>query len=226
MTRPLLELLSPEDEGWASITAWAAASARPSTVLNVVSARREEALLALQVTTRSVLGATAWHCTGVLLDHGWLRLLGGVGSDLPDLLAVNAERLVAGSAAPYLVIALDVLGGRFAVNGGGLAGALGEVAYFGPDTLDWLPTGLSHSAFVEWAFTGDIDGFYEDVRWNSWESQVRDVALGALLAVYPPLFTKQGRDLAGTTRRSVPWRELLDWLDDAKRQLDRPQHRE
>jgi hypothetical protein len=225
VTRPLPELLAPGDEGWASITAWAAASPRPSTVLSVVPARRAEALLALQVTTRSVLGATAWHSTGLLLDHGWLRLLGGVGSDLPDLLAVNDERLVAGMAPPYLVMALDVLGGRFAVNGGGLPGSSGEVVYFGPDTLDWLPTGLSHSAFVEWAFTGDTAAFYEDLRWNGWESEVRDVALGSLLAVYPPLFTEEGKDPAATSRRRVPWRELSDWLNDAKRQLDGQQHK-
>lgn len=137
---------------------------------------------------------------------------------------MNEERLFAGAAPPYLVIALDVLGGRFAVNGGGLPGAPGQVAYFGPDTLDWLPTQLSHSAFVEWAFTGDTAAFYEDLRWNGWESEVRAVALGSLLAVYPPLFTKEGKDLATASRRSVPWRELADWLDDAKRQLDGQQH--
>lgn len=224
MTRPLLDLLSPGDEGWASITAWAAASPRPFEVLGVVADRREDALLALQVTTRSVLGATAWHSTGLLLDYGWLRLLGGVGSDLPDLLVANEERLVAGAAPPYLVIALDVLGGRFAVNGGGLSAGSGEVAYFAPDTLDWLPTGLSHSAFVEWSLTGDTAAFYADLRWDGWESEVQGLPLDSLLAVYPPLFTEEGKDLAASSRRSVPWRELLDWLDDAKRQLDAGPH--
>jgi hypothetical protein len=41
-----------------------------------------------------------------------------------------------------------------------------------------------------------------------------------LLAVSPPLFTEKGKDTAAPSRRSVPWRELSDWLDDAKRQLD------
>jgi Protein of unknown function DUF2625 len=38
------------------------------------SARR--ALETLQVSTRSPLGALAFHTGGVLLDHGWLRVLG------------------------------------------------------------------------------------------------------------------------------------------------------
>jgi hypothetical protein len=162
----------------------------------------------------------AWHTTGMLLDHGWLRLLGGIGSDLPDLVAANESRLGTGVAPSHLVIALDVVGGRFAVNGGGIPGAAGEVAYFGPDSLDWLPTGLSHSAFVEWAFTGDTASFFETLRWTGWESEVRDVAPDSLLAVYPPLFSEQARDVSLTSRSSVPWRELLDWLDDAARQLN------
>lgn len=37
---------------------------------------REKALLYLQVTTRSMLGAFAYDTGGLLIDDGWLRLLG------------------------------------------------------------------------------------------------------------------------------------------------------
>src|SRR5919106_247975 len=37
---------------------------------------REDALLYLQVTTRSTLGAFAYDTGGLLIDDGWLRLLG------------------------------------------------------------------------------------------------------------------------------------------------------
>ncbi len=220
MTRPLPELLSSGDEGWASITAWAAASPRTSLVLPVVPEQRAAALLGLQVTTRSVLGAMAWHTTGVLLDHGWLRLLGGEGSDLPSLLAANSTRLDGSGAPPYLVVALDVLGGRFAVNGGGLPADAGEVAYYGPDTLDWLPTGLTHGGFVEWAFTGETDTFYGDLRWDGWAAEVEGVPIDALLSVYPPPFSQEGRDIDAASRRCVPWLELITWLDDAAKQLN------
>jgi len=220
MTRPLTELLSPGDEGWTSITAWSAAGSRSHEVLPPVEGHRETALLRLQVTTRSVLGAAAWHSAGMLLDHGWLRLTGGVGSGLPDLLEVNEARLTSAAPPPYLVIGLDVLGGRFAVNGGALPCDPGEVAYFGPDTRDWLPTGLSHSAFVEWSLKGDTENFYEDLRWQGWEIEAQALALDELLSVYPPPFSEQGRDIGAASRRPVPWRELVGWLDNAASQLN------
>ncbi|WP_415004786.1 DUF2625 family protein [Aeromicrobium sp.] len=33
-----------------------------------------------QVTTGSTLGALAYNCAGLLIDHGWLRILAG-GTD-------------------------------------------------------------------------------------------------------------------------------------------------
>lgn len=36
----------------------------------------ETALLATQVTTRSPMGAVVYHTGGILVDHGWIRILG------------------------------------------------------------------------------------------------------------------------------------------------------
>lgn len=214
MLRVLEDLLSPGDEGWASITQWAAESPRTSRVLPVDDQHRDHVLLGLQVTTRSVLGAVAWHTSGLLVDHGWLRLFGGSGSVLPDLLTVNEPRLRPGEAPSYLVIAHDVMGGRFAVDGGGLLGRAGEVAYFAPDTLNWEPTQRSPSDFLGWVFTGDLESFYEPFRWPGWEAEVGATPLDQLLAVYPPLFTREGHDVAAASRRAVPWRELTSWYSE------------
>jgi Protein of unknown function DUF2625 len=55
-----------------------------------------------------------------------VRLLGGGSGRLPDL--VTASGLGPPTAStPPLTVGFDMLGGRFAVNSGGLPGQLGEV---------------------------------------------------------------------------------------------------
>jgi hypothetical protein len=221
--RDLAELLSVDDEGWLSFETWAAASSRSVSVLPTSEQHRTDCLRRLQVTTRSVLGALAWHTGGVLLDHGWLRLLGGVSSaGLPDVATASGMAAVGkpGEAPPHLVIAYDVLGGTFAVNGEGLPCDMGEVAYFAPDTLTWQGLGQGNRDFVNWALTGDLTGFYASLRWPGWESEAESLPLTCGLAVFPPLFSREAlADLGATSRAAVPWGELVGAQEAMAEQL-------
>lgn len=106
----------------------------PAVVLPIARQAGLEVLFRLQVTARS-MGALA-------LNSGGLRLLGGGSGELPDLAAANGLGPPGASGPPpWLTVGFDVLGGRFAVNGGGLPGQPGEVCYWGPDTLAWTPLG-------------------------------------------------------------------------------------
>src|SRR6185312_17269325 len=58
-------------------------------IVNPPAADSTSCIWALQVTAGSTLGALAVHTGGIKVDHGWLRILGGGGSDLPDLAAAN-----------------------------------------------------------------------------------------------------------------------------------------
>lgn len=217
----LEDVVSPGDEGYLTFSEWASASPRSVEVSDILPERRSETLLRLGVTTRSVMGALAWHTGGVLLHHRWLRLLGGVSSaGLPDIAAASGLRSDGTETPSHLVVAIDALGGRFAVNGGGLPGEPGEVAYFGPDTLCWLPLGQGYSDLLFWALTGDVDGFYADLYWPGWEAEAAATPEGSLLSCYPPLFTAEARDgTSQLTRKAVPWCELLDFHDDMASQL-------
>ena len=119
-----------------------------------------------------------------------------------------------------LEVGRDILGGIFAVNGGGLAGGVGNVHYFAPDTLDWEDLGLGHGDFIAWAMSGAVDTFYADFRWPGWQDEVRSIPLDHALSVYPPLFTAEGKDRGSTSRRPVPWDELRAFNEDTRRQLE------
>ncbi len=192
-------------------------------VLPVDPAQAARVLLALQVTTASTLGGLVVGCGGLLVDHGWLRLLGGGSALLPDVATVNGIALpgpdvpvdAARPSPPgWLVVAYDVLGGVYAVDGGLLGVAPGEVCYRGPDALRWVGLGVGHTGLVEAVLGGALTEFAADLRWPGWQAEVAAVGADRGLATYPPPFTFEGRDLSRVSRRPVPFAELLSFYDD------------
>ena len=115
--RSLEELVDVADPMFPLIEEWVAAASTPVTVLPVERAAAEATLLALQVTTRSGLGGLAFHTGGILVDGGWLRVLGGGSPQLPRSLAtwnqIGAPQVRMPGA---MLVGDDVLGGFFAVE--------------------------------------------------------------------------------------------------------------
>ncbi len=106
------ELLS-DDSAWPQAKEWLGAAVNPVTVLEPDIAERNDVLLPLQVSTRSTMGAIVYETGGLLVDHGWLRILGSGHRELSrNITAWN--RKLAGTDDPtagLLYIADDVLGG-------------------------------------------------------------------------------------------------------------------
>jgi len=145
--RPLQELLNVDKPAWPRVRRWIRGAACPVEVLPASEVQKSRELFQLQVTTRSVLGAIVFETGGLILDHGWLRILGSGHSRLPrSVPGWNAKMESQG----FCLVADDVLGGFFALDGGSLGFATGEVAYFAPDTLAWEGTGLQYSGFLSW----------------------------------------------------------------------------
>lgn len=176
------------------------------------------------MTSRSPLGAVALHTGGLLVDHGWLRLLGAGCERLPgSLLSWNGYEGPA--PAPQLegalVVAHDAVGGFFVLDCGGLGTPDRSVVYAEPDTLRWVDLGGGYSDFLRWATQGDLAGFYADLRWPGWESEVATIALDRGLHFAPPLWTVEGRAarLEPSSRRPVPLHELWNMWHELRRQL-------
>lgn len=82
MPRSYAELLS-DDPAWPEVVKSAAAP-NGVVVLPIASdALRRACLEAIQVSTRSTLGTLAHECGGILVDHGFVRLLGSGCERLP-----------------------------------------------------------------------------------------------------------------------------------------------
>ena len=218
--RSIEQLRDVDRPAWPALRAAIEAATVSVVSLPADAARAGDVLHRLQVSTASTLGALAAHCGGLLVDHRWLRILGAGTGELPDLAGANflppAEQ---GGTPPQLVVAYDVLGGVFAIDGGGLGVAPGEVCYRGPDTLTWVTLGAGHSGFVHGALAGALGDFFSTLRWSGWERDIAALTPGQGLSLYPPPFSEQGQDIAVVSRRPVPFSELLAFYDDVAAQL-------
>jgi hypothetical protein len=193
-----------DDPAWPLVREWSREATNRHRLIEADDEAGIRALESLEgVTEWSVLGALARNAQ-VLVVEDWLFVLGAGGGGWPGIPDFNqGEDGIAGA----LTVAVDALGGTFAINGGDFGcGEPGEVCYFGPDDLEWMACEMGHSAFVRWALGGDVGGFYEDLRWPGWEDQVAKLEPGQGILVMPPPFTKEGRE-PGVTRSPVPLRE-------------------
>ena len=207
--RPLAELLGVDEPAWPTVAGWIDEAVRPVRVVPVEATRGEHALHRLQITAASPLGAIALNTAGIVVDDGWLRLLGAGSADSAGLLAWNGlEDSPIEHLEHAFVVAHDAIGGFFALNGGAFGGPQHNVFACLPDALDWTDLGTAYSGFVHWAVTGDVAGFYADLRWDAWQRETADLAFDEGLFLYPPPFTREGKDVSSAHRGRVPMHEL------------------
>ena len=170
-----LEELLDKNSAWLILRDWFASAKNHYEILPSYAEDASAALVGMQLSTRSPLGAIVYETGGVLIDHGWLRILGSGNEKLPrGLFDWNFGKTCkqSGEQPSYLLIADDVLGGYFAINAGGLGDKVGQVYYHQPQTKAWEALNLSYSEFLGWALSGDLADFYQDLRWENWQADV------------------------------------------------------
>lgn len=217
MAKSWRELLSDED-AISMIREWVSASPLEVAVIPAETDDGCRTLEALQVTTRSPLGAMALHTGGILVDHGWLRVLGAGSARLPR--ALDRWNTVDGvpRCDKGILIADDVLGGFFA-----WFREPRTVHYLAPDTLEWEDSELGYTDWLRWCFTDGLLQYYADYRWDGWAADVTPIGGAAGILVYPPLFAK-GPPIKERYRGAVPVAELWSLgLDFAKQLRELPE---
>jgi hypothetical protein len=201
--RTLQDLINIDEPALRLIREWAAEAVRAVELL-APSTDREDALLRTQDTTGSPLGAIVYETGGILVDSGWLRVLGSGHPRLTRTLPGWND----GRADGFYLVADDAVGGFFAINGGAFGPHTKSLYYFAPDRLVWEPLERGFSQFLVWAVTGGLDQFYESIRWPGWQSDVAALHGDRCFFFSPPLFTEPG--CGGRRRGEVPVHESWD----------------
>ncbi|WP_400190593.1 DUF2625 domain-containing protein [Hymenobacter sp. B81] len=222
---PVAELINRTDSSWPLVQAWLSTAKNSVEVLPVADrTQAEQALYQTQVTTRSPMGAIVYETGGLLIDSGWIRILGSGHPRLArSLPGWNLGKSMAqiGDRAPFLLIADDAVGGFFALNGGALGADMGKVYYFAPERLAWEPLHLTYSDFINFCFTGDLNKFYDGLRWTGWQREIAQLDGNQAMAFYPFLWAEYP-SLQQLIRKPVPVSELWTLEQDAVRQLNKP----
>jgi hypothetical protein len=215
--RSLAELINKQEPGWELVSDWIKQAKNKVQVLPKTAVRADSALLAAQVTTRSPMGAVIYETGGILVDNGWLRILGSGSPGLDrDLMSWNTDK-----QQGFLLVADDVLGGFYAINAGAFGPeSMGKIFYFAPESLHWQATDKTYSDFLIFCFSGNLSNFYHGLRWKGWEQEVSALTGNQGIMCYPFLFTKEGKNLAKNKRGVVPMAELWTFGQSMQRQVD------
>ncbi|MGW4383585.1 DUF2625 family protein [Kitasatospora sp. NPDC004531] len=222
--RDIDELITVDDPAWPELRV-ALAGAPGVRVLPPDEREGRRGLLQLQVTARSALGALTLHTGGLLIDDGWLRVHGSGLARVNRFPAVFDPAWHPGTGP---VLAHDVLGGVFALNGHdpaaeGRPGLPGQVTYFAPDSLEWEALDVGHSHWIAWLLSDRPATFYDGLRWPGWREEAAALAPDQGISVYPFLWSQEAhQNLAATSRRPVPLRELLALSADFATQAGLP----
>jgi len=150
---------------------------------------------------------------GILINHGWIRILGGgckrLNRSLPEWNKGKSFRSE-GEIPGYLLIADDAVGGFFALNIGGIDNNnINHVFYYGPNGLQWQSTGLDYNRFMSFCFSGNLADFYGDFFWKGWQADVSKLSCDEAVSCYPLLWTNAGKELK-CNRKVVSLQKVWD----------------
>jgi len=221
--RTLEELVNKEDPGWTIIEEWIGQAKNKIEILPYEKAKAEEALLYTQVTTRSLMGAVIYETGGMLIDNGWIRILGSGSEKMKrSLPGWNKGKTFGeyGEPAPYLLVADDVIGGFYAINGGFFGKDMGSIYYFAPDMLQWIPLEMGYSQFLLFCFETNMDDFYPNLRWNGWKNDVSNLNPDYAYSFVPFLWSREGKDIDNVSRKVLNIKEVYELNMEMKTALD------
>lgn len=219
-----IEELTADTSGWPYLKKSLKTTKNKVEVLPADPAKAKEALYQTQVTTHSTMGAIVYYTGGLLVDNGWIRILGSGSEKLNRSLPEwnkGKSYTSSGEQPKFLLIADDAVGGFFAINNGALGNEIGNVYYLSPDTLQWESLGRGYTDFLDFCFNGDLSKYYEGLRWDTWKNDIKDMPGTSGFHIFPPLWTKEGKDINKDSRKSVPIQELYELTIDTITQLSK-----
>ena len=222
--RPLETLLDDNGPGWSIVKKWIDSAKNKVEVLSVDTMQAKEALYQTQVTTRSPMGAILYFTGGILIDNGWIRILGSGNKKISRTLPGwnKGKSFTSISEGPgFLLVADDAVGGFFAINAGKFEkGNFDKVYYLSPDRLEWENLDLTYTDFLLFCFSGDLVKFYGDMRWPKWEKEMAGLNGDEVFNFTPPLWTKAGKDIKKNSKKVISVEEHYEFNMMMRKQLN------
>ncbi|MBC6111918.1 DUF2625 domain-containing protein [Pedobacter fastidiosus] len=206
------ELINKTDPAWPIVKKWVDSAKNKVEVLELDSAKAKDALYNAQVSTYSTLGAVIYNTGGIMVDNGWIRILGSGSARLNRNVAEwNKGKTITeyGDKPGYLLVADDAVGGFFAINYGALGKDLKNVYYLAPNSLNWESLGAGYGEFILFCFDSDLSTFYKGLRWGSWNQFIANLDGNKSYSFRPYLWAKEGTDIEKCTRKLVTVEELF-----------------
>jgi hypothetical protein len=220
--RPVEELINKTEPGWILVQQWIDSAKNKVEILPCDTSTAKGALYKTQVTTRSPMGAIIFSTGGLLIDNGWIRILGSgnnkLNRSLPDWNKGRSFKNF-GDKPAFLLVADDVVGGFFAINGGLFGKDAGKIYYLSPDNLEWEALDMTYTDFLDFCFNGNLAKFYENLRWTTWKEDVLKVDGNMVFSFFPYLWTKQGKNINQNTRKAVSIEEQYIFNLNSRKQL-------
>jgi hypothetical protein len=205
------ELVNTTDPAWPLVKKWIDAAKNKVEVLPVDSAKGQEALFNMQVSTYSTLGSVIYNTGGIMVDNGWLRILGSGSAKLKRSVPEwNKGKTIQqyGDKPDYLLVADDAAGGFFAINYGAFGSDLKNIYYLAPNSLNWEPLNAGYGEFILFCFDSDLSKFYKGLRWASWDQFIANLDGSKSYSFRPYLWSEEGKDIDKCTRKLVPTDDL------------------
>ena len=220
--RKLDELVNLADPGWPFVQQMIDSAKNKIEVLPCDTNKAKLALYQTQVTSRSLMGAIIYTTGGILVDGGWIRILGSGSKQLnrsvPDWNKGKSYKNF-GDVPGYYLIADDAVGGFFAVNNGFLGKELGKTFYLSPDRLVWEPLDMTYTDFLYFCFSDNLGEFYKNLRWLKWRKDLIKLKSDEVYNFYPYLWTKEGKNINKNKRKKVPVEEQFKFNMQSRKQL-------
>ncbi|THA04469.1 DUF2625 domain-containing protein [Rodentibacter pneumotropicus] len=202
----LEQLISPEASAWPTLLKWIEQARNHCLVIKKDQPSAERELFTMQMPTSSPMGAVIYETGGILIHYGWLRILGSGSFQLPrGLMDWNFSKSFkeSGEKPQYLLVADDVIGGYFALNGGSLGENLGKIYYFSPKDLVWYNLNFTYTEFLAWALNGDLEAFYQGLFWQNWQEEVKQLDGNQVIVFTPDLNEDKAMAIDQRQKREV-----------------------
>lgn len=226
--KTLSELIDKNNSGWDLVSRWIKVSKNPVTILPRDSQKADSAIICTQLSTDDPLGGVIYNCGGLLIDSGWVRILGSGSTKMSRSVPqwnFGKAKINSGDIPSFVLIGDDVIGGLFAINAGGIDEInLGKIYYFGPNSLQWSSLGLNYSQFLVFCMSDALRDFYSDFKWKGWQNEVTGLDGNQVVSCYPLLWTKEGKEFK-CNRKVVPIQKLWDTYALKHKELTRTIYR-